>query len=300
MRIIVLGAAAGGGFPQWNSACPVGARAWRRDPAAAWRNQCSLAISVDGERWALFNAAPELRHQILATPALHPRHGPRHSPIEAVLLTNGDVDHVAGLLSLRESQPFALYATPAIHAVLAANPIFNVLNPTFVERRTIALEAPVALLPGLQVRPFAVPGKVALYLEQADLALGQETEDTIGLEILTETGRRWHFLPGCAVVTDRLLERLAGSDLLFFDGTLWQDDEMVKGGTGQKTGARMGHISIAGEHGSLARLAGAGVARKIYLHINNTNPILLDDSAERRMVEAAGWEVAYDGLEVLL
>ncbi len=300
MRIIVLGAAAGGGFPQWNSTCPVGARAWRHDPAASWRNQCSLAVSVDGERWALLNAAPELRHQILATPALHPRHGPRHSPIEAVLLTNGDVDHVAGLLSLRESQPFALYATPAIQAVLAANPIFNVLNPAFVERRTIALEAPMALLPGLQVRPFAVPGKVALYLEQADLALGQETEDTIGLEILTETGRRWHFLPGCAVVTDRLLERLAGSDLLFFDGTLWQDDEMVKGGTGQKTGARMGHISIAGEHGSLARLAGAGVARKIYLHINNTNPILLDDSAERRMVEAAGWEVAYDGLEVLL
>ena len=135
MQIIVLGAAAGGGFPQWNSACPVGSRAWAGDPAASWRNQCSLAVSDDGEHWTLLNAAPEIRHQILATPELHPKQSPRHSPISSVLLTNGDIDHVAGLLTLRESQPFTMFATSSILNVLDANPIFNALNPKFVERR---------------------------------------------------------------------------------------------------------------------------------------------------------------------
>ncbi len=129
MRIIVLGAAAGGGFPQWNSACPVGQRAWRGDPAAGWRTQCSLAVSADDERWVLLNASPDLRQQILATPALHPKAAPRHSPIAAVVLTNGDIDHVAGLLTLRESQPLDLYATGAILDVLGANPIFDALEP---------------------------------------------------------------------------------------------------------------------------------------------------------------------------
>src|ERR687891_1928536 len=140
MRIIVLGSAAGGGFPQWNSACPVGALAWQGDPAARWRTQCSLAVSGDGARWLLLNASPDLRQQILATPALHPRQAPRHSPIAAVVLTNGDVDHVAGLLNLRESHRFDLYATASILDVLAANPIFDALNPEYVARHRIALD----------------------------------------------------------------------------------------------------------------------------------------------------------------
>jgi pyrroloquinoline quinone biosynthesis protein B len=300
MRVIVLGAAAGGGFPQWNSACPVGRRAWRGDPQARWRSQCSLAVSVDGAAWALLNAAPDLRQQILATPALHPKAEPRHSPTQAVVLTNGDVDHIAGLLCLRESQVFALYATGAILEVLARNPIFNVLDPIYVTRRPLLLEQPAAVLPGLSVVPFAVPGKVALYLEGATPEVGAETEDTIGLELRDETGARACFVPGCAAITPALAERLAGADLLFFDGTLWTDDEMIRSRTGTKTGRRMGHISVFGPDGSLAALRHVALGRRIYLHINNTNPMLLEDSPERAEVTAAGWEVAFDGMEVTL
>ncbi len=298
MQIIVLGAAAGGGFPQWNSACPVGQRAWAGDPTASWRNQCSLAVSADGENWTLLNAAPEIRHQILATQELQPKKVPRHSPITSVVLTNGDIDHVAGLLTLRESQPFTLHATHAILDVLAANPIFNALNPEFVERRPFRLDDSIDVGNGLKIRPFSVPGKVALYMEGDAVDIGAETEDTIGLEVGDNQGVRFFFIPGCAAVTPALGERLQGAALLFFDGTLWTDDEMFKGGTGRKTGGRMGHMSVSGDGGSMQALKPLNIERKIYLHINNTNPILLDDSPERTLVEAAGFEVAYDGMRI--
>jgi pyrroloquinoline quinone biosynthesis protein B len=300
MRLVVLGAAAGGGFPQWNSACPVGRRAWQRDPAASWRTQCSVALSADGERWTLLNASPDLRQQILATPVLHPRRGPRHSPIAAVVLTNGDVDHVAGLLTLRENQSFALYATGATLAVLESNPIFNVLNPEFVRRAPLTLEQPVELEGGGTIVPFAVPGKVPLYLEGDAPAIGAETENVVGLELGARAGESAFFIPGCAHVTPALAERLRGAPLVLFDGTLWTDDEMIRSETGAKTGTRMGHMSICGPEGTLAAFAPLDVRRKILIHINNTNPILLDDSAERKVVEAAGWEVAYDGMEIEL
>jgi pyrroloquinoline quinone biosynthesis protein B len=300
MRLIVLGAAAGGGFPQWNSACAVGRRAWQRDPAASWRTQCSVALSANGERWTLLNASPDLRQQILATPALHPRRGPRHSPITAVVLTNGDVDHVAGLLNLRESQPFTLYATGAILRVLESNPIFNVLNPEFVRRRPLGLDQPVQLDGGPTIVPFAVPGKVPLYLEGDAMEIGAETEDVIGLELRGERGERVLFVPGCARLTRALADRLRGAALVLFDGTLWTDDEMIRSETGVKTGARMGHMSLSGPDGTLAAFEPLGARRKVLIHINNTNPVLLDDSAERTAVEAAGWEVAYDGMEIEL
>ena len=229
MQVIILGAAAGGGFPQWNSACPVGARAWAGDRAASWRNQCSLAVSDDGERWTLLNAAPEIRHQILATPELHPKESPRHSPISSVVLTNGDIDHVAGLLTLRESQPFKLFATTAILDVLAANPIFNALNPAFVERSAFRLDEDLDTGTGLSVRPFSVPGKVPLYMEGEEVEIGGETEDTIGLEVIGSNGASFFFIPGCAAVTPALAERIRGAALLLFDGTLWIDDEMRRG-----------------------------------------------------------------------
>ncbi len=298
MRIIVLGSAAGGGYPQWNSACPVGRRAWQEDPAARWRTQCSLAVSADGERWVLLNASPDLRQQILATPALHPKASPRHSPIAAVVLTNGDIDHVTGLLTLRESQPFELYATSAIQGVLAANPIFDALGPAYVTRHRMVLDEPMEVA-GLSILPFAVPGKVALYLERGEPVIGGESEDTIGLEVRAGDAR-FYFLSACARMTDALGARLEGAPLVFFDGTLWTDDEMVRSGTGSKTGARMGHISVSGPDGSLAAFAPLGVARKIYIHINNTNPMLLDDLPERAAALGAGWEVAHDGMEVRL
>jgi pyrroloquinoline quinone biosynthesis protein B len=298
MRIIVLGSAAGGGYPQWNSACAVGARAWQRDPAARWRTQCSLAVSADDEHWVLLNASPDLRQQILSTPSLHPKAAPRHSPIGAVVLTNGDIDHVAGLLTLRESQPFELYATAAILDVLGANPIFDALNPAYVVRHRITLGEPVEVA-GVSVLPFAVPGKVALYLERGEPAIGGESEDTIGLE-LRAGGASFIFVPGCARMTDVLAARLEGAPLVFFDGTLWIDDEMIQSRTGTKTGARMGHMSVSGPDGSLAAFAPLRAQRKIYIHINNTNPLLLDDSPERAAAKRAGWEVAHDGMEVRL
>ncbi len=311
MRAIVLGAAAGGAFPQWNSNAPGCRRARSGDPAAKPRTQASLAVSGDGgERWFLINASPDLRAQIEATPALHPRHGLRSSPIAGVVLTGGDVDAIAGLLTLRERHAFALYAAERVQAVLDANPIFGVLSPDCVRRRTLPLGDRIALQgadgepAGLEVASFAVPGKVPLYLEGAGFdpaATAQETGDTIGLEIAeTATGARLFYIPGCARMTPALADRLRGAPVVFFDGTLWSDDEMIRGGLGPKTGRRMGHMSVSGEDGTIAAFRDLGVHRKILIHINNSNPILLEDSPEHAAVREAGWEVAFDGMEIAL
>jgi pyrroloquinoline quinone biosynthesis protein B len=283
--------------------------AWAGDKRVRPRTQASLAVSSDGRRWTLLNASPDLRAQILATPALQPRRPGRDSPIAAAALTNGDVDAVAGLLSLRESWPLALYATPRVLSVLAANTIFNVLNPDHVARRPLALGETVDIVTrdgrpiGLSVGTFAVPGKVALYLEDAAIEqrLAQRSEDTIGLMIQAEgAGQRFYYVPACAALDDDLRARIKDAPLLFFDGTLWRDDEMIEAGLGSKTGRRMGHLSLSGADGSIAALAKLGVKRKLFIHINNTNPILCAGSPERQGVEAAGWEVAHDGLELSL
>lgn len=307
MRLIVLGAAAGGGFPQWNCNCATCRQAWAG--VAPAQTQASLAVSADGERWVLLNASPDLRAQVLATPSLQPRRPGRDSPIAGVVLTNGDVDAIAGLLTLRESWPLALYATPRVLEVLAANSIFNVLAADPVARRPMALGQATALAArdgsplGLSVEAFSVPGKVALYLEGAGIErqLAQRSEDTIGLAISeTATGKRFYYIPGCAALDEELAARLRGASLLFFDGTLWRDDEMIRAGLGAKTGQRMGHLSLSGPAGSIAALAPLGIARKLFIHINNTNPILCLGSPERQAVEAAGWEVARDGLALEL
>lgn len=308
MQIVVLGSAAGGGFPQWNSNGPGCRRARAGDPAAKPRTQSSIAVSVDGERWLLLNASPDLRLQIEATPLLHPRCGVRHSPIAAVMTTNADIDHVTGLLTLREGHAFALYATPRVLGVLAANSVFNVLNPAKVDRRPAALgavfqPADAAGEPlGLTVEAFAVPGKVALYLENEGAEnFGSAPEDTVALRIEeTAAGRAFFYIPGCAAMPDWLADRLRGADLAFFDGTTWTDDEMARMGAGTKTAQRMGHMCMDGPEGSIAAFAGLGVKRKIFIHINNTNPVLLEDSPERRQAEAAGWTIAYDGMEETL
>ncbi len=307
MRLIVLGAAAGGGFPQWNCNCETCRRAW--SGATPAQTQASLAVTEDGERWILLNASPDLRAQVLATPALQPRRPGRDSPIAGAVLTNGDVDAIAGLLTLRENWPLALYATPRVLEVLAANSVFNVLGPDNVERRPMALGERVALADrtgrplGLEIEAFAVPGKVALYLEDAAIEerLAQRSEDTIGLMISAPAaGKRFFYIPGCAAIDEVLAQRLSSAPLLFFDGTLWRDDEMIHAGLGGKTGRRMGHLSVSGEAGSLAALGPLGIARKLFIHINNTNPMLCLGSAERRATEAAGWEIARDGLEIVL
>lgn len=309
MRILVLGAAAGGGYPQWNCNTPGSRRAWREEDGAKRRSQASIAVSADGERWLLINASPDFRQQVLALPPLWPRNGLRHSPIEAVLLSSGEIDHIAGLLSMRERQRFDLWASKRVLELLALNPIFDALHPDYVTRKPLALDAPVEIdgveSPlGLRVTAFAVPGKVPLFMESRSESLQGDDDDTVGLEI-SDGRERFYYIPGCAALTPALRERLRGAALVFFDGTLWRDDEMQRAGVGSKTGARMGHMSIDGgngdgDAGTLGAFADLDVRRKLFIHLNTTNPVLDETSPERARVRAQGWEVAEDGMELTL
>lgn len=307
IRILVLGAAAGGGFPQWNCNCANCRRAW--DEPGRARTQASLAVSAGAGEWFLLNASPDLRQQIIRNPALHPADGPRGSPIAGVVLTGADVDQVAGLLTLRESEPFALYATRRIHEALDDNAIFRVLRPDSVARRVfepgraLPLAGEGGRTSGLEVEAFVVPGKVALYLEDpgAGPGFGTRAGDTVGLKVSDVAGgASFFFIPSCAEIGADLKQRLAGARLVFFDGTLWRDDEMVAAGLGAKTGRRMGHVAIAEPDGPLAAFAGLGIERKLFIHINNTNPVWFEDAPERATAEAAGWTVAEDGMELVL
>ena len=308
LSVVVLGAAAGGGIPQWNCGCP-NCVAARSDHNELRRTQASIAISGDRQHWFLINASPDLRQQITATPQLHPKAGQqRHSPISGVILTNGEVDAVAGLLSMREGSPFTLYAHDRVLAILRDNSIFNVLSETNVRRKPVSINElfeptlPDGSASGIEVLPFAVPGKGAWYLEgKAHPAGGDDAGDTLGLQITDKsTGQYFYFLAACARVTPALASRIEGAPLVFFDGTVWRDDEMIVQGLGHKTGQSMGHIAMSGEHGAIAALAQLNVGRKIFLHINNSNPVLRPGSAERAMAESAGWQIPADGMEITL
>ncbi len=297
MHFLVLGTAAGGGLPQWNCGCDNCNMARVTGSGIVPQTQSSVAVSLDGESWAILNASPDIRQQIGQNPQLHPK-TLRHSPIRSVVVTNGDIDHIAGLLVLREKQAFDLFSTDALATVIDDNPVFNALDPTFVTRRTIALDAPFPLLPGLDAVLFSVPGKLPLFLEGENPDTALEGEQTIGIEVKAGD-RRAYYIPGCAALPEKLSTRLDGADLLLFDGTLFTDDEMLVSGTGRKTGRRMGHMPIDGAGGSLEALSGLAIRRKIYVHINNTNPIWRDGPA-RAAVHAAGFEVGHDGMEINL
>jgi len=312
VKIRVLGSAAGGGFPQWNCNAPLSRSVREKRPGFLVRTQSSIAASADSESWAVFNASPDIRTQIAAAPDLQPRSGGplRHTPIKAVVLTNADVDHIAGLLSLREREPFVLYATARVLKTLAENSIFQVLNPEVVERRELPLsgitelEGPDGPI-GLTVETFTVPGKVALFLEsEDDENFGTAEGDTIGVAIHESapagSGGTLHYIPGCAAVDDALRRRIEGSECLMFDGTVFHDAERADAGVGSKTGARMGHLAIGGPNGSLEALKPADLGRRIFVHINNTNPILDPESEAANTVRAAGWEIGYDGMEITL
>src|SRR6266851_2977775 len=308
LRVVVLGAAAGGGVPQWNCGCPVCLIARNEHPELQ-STQASIAVSTDGAHWFLINASPDLRQQITATPQLHPKAGKlRHSPIAGVILTNSEVDAVAGLLSMREGSPFTIYAHERVLAILRTNSIFNVLNEKNVKRQPIAVDQafepalPDGSPSGIEVLPFEVPGKGAWYLEgKAHPAGADGAGDTLGLLISDkDSGKYFYFLAACARVTDDLKSRLAGAPLIFFDGTVWRDDELVVAGLGTKTGQGMGHISMSGDHGAIEALAGLDIGQKLFLHINNSNPALLHGSAERKIAESAGWQIPSDGTEIVL
>ena len=309
MRIVILGSAAGGGFPQWNCNTEHCRLARSGSALSVSRSQSSIAVSADNRRFVLLNCSPDLRYQINQNKALHPNNGLRGSPIDAVVLTNGDVDHIAGLLTMRESEAFRIYASDRVQRILTSNSIFNVLNPDYVKRDTFELSRYFEINDaqgeslGLEIEAFAVPGKVALFLEDRSQGdnFGTREGDTVGLHIRDlHSDASFYYIPGCAQVPDTLKQRLDGAELLFFDGTLFRNDEMIQMGVGQKTGERMGHINMDGADGSLKAFSDVNIKRKLYIHINNTNPVLLENSPERKIVEDAGWTVSRDGQEITL
>lgn len=308
LRVIVLGAAAGGGIPQWNCGC-ANCHAARIDQTGLQSTQASIAVSADDRNWFLINASPDLRQQITATPQLHPAPGAlRHSPIAGVILTNSEVDAVTGLLSMREGSPFTIYAHARVLAILKANSIFNVLSDRHVRRAAIEVDRPFAPVlqdgspSGLEVLPFVVPGKAAWYLEgQAHPAGDDGDGDTLGLRIAdTASGAYLYFIAACARVTPDVQQRLAGAPLVFFDGTVWRDDEMIAAGLNKKTGRSMGHIAMSGDDGAIATLADVAIGRRMFLHINNSNPAHRPDSPERAALQQAGWQIPHDGMEITL
>lgn len=301
--MLVLGAAAGGGLPQWN--CTVGASGplWSADKAHLHATQSSIAIGTDGH-WTVVNASPDIREQIIRQPLLHPTSAPgdapRRTPITRVILTNADLDHIAGLLSLRERTAFDLVATRTTLETLAANPVFNAVAAA--RRISVDIDTNFSLHGGCKARLFSVPGKTPLFLEPSGGTpeVGNRTEETVGLDVRSGDGKRLCYLPGCAAIDDEVRRQVHGSDVLLFDGTVFHDDELARAGVGEKTGRRMGHVPIAGADGSLAQLADVEVGRRIYIHINNTNPIWQPDGPERHEVERYGWEVAYDEMKISL
>lgn len=306
MYIKVIGSAAGGGLPQWNCRYEFSRRA--RDGDVNSRTQASIAVSANATDWVIVNASPDLRQQVLTNPELWPRDGEalRTTPISCVVLTGAEVDQIAGLLTLRERQAFSLYATRQTLDILASNPIFNVLAPDVVKRSCLALDTPVELLgpdgtaSGIVCEAFSVVGKCPLFQETSSASADDAEEGTtIGLR-LSKAETAIHYVPGCAEVDQRLLDNIRGTNCLLFDGTVFTDDELLVAGVGSKTGRRMGHQPISGHDGSMTALQSAKASRRIFTHINNTNPILDSQSSARRLVAEAGWEVAWDGMEIEL
>jgi len=296
--ISVLGSAAGGGFPQWNCGCE-NCRAVRAgNHALRARTQESVAVSADGEAWVLLNASPEIRAQIEAFDGLWPR-APRHSPIAGLVLTNGDLDHCLGLFSLRESHPLVVHATDSVRLGLTQeNAFYRTLErfPGQLTWRNLALGEEQPLGDGaLRVTAVAVPGKVPLHLEgRAPPSAG----DNVGLVVRdTRSGGKLAYFSTVAGPSDALSRALADASIVFFDGTFWSSDELIRAGLGTRRAEDMAHWPIGGTGGSLGFLA-RQPGRRYLIHVNNTNPVLREDGDERRALLAAGVDVAHDGLEL--
>jgi pyrroloquinoline quinone biosynthesis protein B len=301
MRVAILGSAAGGGFPQWNCACP-NCRAVRSGtfPGKA-RTQTQVAISPDGREWFLLGASPDLRAQIEATPELQPRDGIRQSPIAGAVLTNADVDHTLGLLLLRELQPLRVHATESIRRILTEdNSMFAMLQRVpnqvawthFTPGSTFPLINPAGKDSGLRCRALSLGTHFPAYVSPQRQSRLNPKESSLGLIIESPTGKRLAYMPAVPQVDDTLLAEFGSADVVLFDGTFWSDDELIRiQGSGQ-TAQQMGHVPVTD---SLRRLAQLGRPRKIYVHINNTNPMLNEAGPEHRQVREAGWEIAEDG-----
>jgi pyrroloquinoline quinone biosynthesis protein B len=304
MHILILGSAAGGGFPQWNCGCGncVGVRN-HKFPGKA-RTQAQIAISSDSSSWFLAGASPDLARQIEKSPQLHPR-ASRDSPIKGVVLSSADLDHVLGLLLLRELQPLRVHAASSILSILREeNSMFGMLNR--VERQVvwtpINSESPFPLLSadgnetGLSCEVLYLSGRYPKYVKTQAAKL-DSAQAGAALFFKSASGTRVAYLPAVGDVNNILLERIEGADLLLFDGTFWSDDELIRVQGGGETAHQMGHIPV---QESLSLLRDVKVGRRMLIHLNNTNPILNETSAEHRAVRQAGWEVAEDNCQLEL
>jgi pyrroloquinoline quinone biosynthesis protein B len=304
MRIKILGSAAGGGFPQWNCGCRNCSASRAGTFHGTSRTQTQVAVSNDGRAWFLLNTSPDLRTQIEATPELYPQCAERDSPINAVLLTSGDIDQIAGLLSLRELQPFRIYCTASIRQILQQdNSVFGMLNrvPGQVSWMEISCDASFPLLTvkgdeaGMRCDAFSLGSHYPAYVSRERAASLKSEEALLGLTLASSSGGQLAYMPAVPALNSVLVERLEAVDLLLFDGTFWSDDELIRVQGGGSTARQMGHVPISGADGSLHVLAGLKHPRKVFVHVNNTNPMLDESGPEYAEVRAAGWEVAADG-----
>jgi pyrroloquinoline quinone biosynthesis protein B len=302
MQIRILGSAAGGGFPQWNCNCRNCRSSRDGTFSGKPRTQTQVAVSNDDRAWFLVNSSPDLRMQIEATPVLHPRNHGRNSPIGGVLLTSADIDQVAGLLSLRELQPLRIYCTSSIRRILQEdNSMFAMLNrvPEQVSWMEISGDGSFWLQSergaGIGCSALSLGNRFPAYVSQ-DRSSGLKAEEALlGVIAESTSGKRMAYMPAVPAVDDSLLRRIEETDLLLFDGTFWSDDELIRVQGSGATARQMGHIPVSGAEGSLRKLAGLRPPRKIFLHVNNTNPMLDESGPEYAEVRAAGWEVAEDG-----
>ena len=304
MRVEILGSAAGGGFPQWNCNCR-NCRSLRAGtfPAKS-RTQTQVAVSDDGRVWFLLNASPDLRLQIERTPALQPRAEVRDSPIAGVLLTSADIDQIAGLLSLRELQPFRIYCTASLRRILQEdNSVFGMLNRVpqqvcWVDNK-LGQSFPLLTMAGegsgVSCEVFSLADRYPVYVSPERVAALDPEEALLGVVLTASSGARLAYMPAVPAISERLLQLLETADLVLFDGTFWSDDELIRVQGSGATAREMGHVPISGVDGSLRALAGLQRPRKVFVHVNNTNPMLDESSSEYREVKAAGWEVAEDG-----
>lgn len=308
MQVNILGSAAGGGFPQWNCACSNCSRLRSGKLRGQSRTQVQLALSLDDKHWCLINASPDLRTQIEATPELQPsqlaHQQTRTTPISAVVLTNGDLDQTLGLLLLREFQPVEIYATPSVHKILTEeNSFFRMLQrvrPQAVWHGIVpdtGFDLSAETEKSVRFTPIPLPGRFPEYVSPEVSTMLPPSEAVFALEIQSlATGKKMIYCPGLPQISEDLVARFASCDLLLVDGTFWSDDELIRTAGANRTARQMGHVPISGDSGSLEQLREVTRPRKIYTHINNTNPILDEDSAETAQVTAAGWTVAHDGM----
>jgi pyrroloquinoline quinone biosynthesis protein B len=298
VHVVLLGTAAGGGFPQWNCWCPT-CRAARSAPhRASKRSQSSAAVSVDGERWFLLNASPDVREQLDCLPGPIPT-GVRHVAVEGIVATDAELDHTLGIVLLREARHLQLYATQAVRRILERDsrilPVTRAFAQVEVTEMVLEKQIPLRYRDGeasaISILPFEVPAGPPRFA--AEHAAGH----TVGLILRDEaSGGSCAYVPGCGELDRPLLERLGQTDLLLFDGTFWTDDELISLGIGDRRAREMDHQPISGPDGSLSQLAGLSRPTKVYTHINNTNPMLLEGSPEREQVERAGIVVGSDGM----